>query len=134
MRGASASLSSSKDWTDRRGSTRRRIAGHDGAMRLPPAAAHVFVADISAPALTAADGAGAWRLCAFADAAHLEPIGDVQHVPAPRAVTVAFALTKGDKPELAVQKLTELGVDRIVPLVAAHSVVRWDDAKAARNV
>ena len=32
------------------------------------------------------------------------------------------------------QKLTETGVDRIVPLVAARSVVRWDDAKAAKNV
>ena len=30
---------------------------------------------------------------------------------------MAFALTKGDKPELVVQKLTELGVDRIVPFV-----------------
>ncbi|MEY2473754.1 MAG: rRNA (uracil1498-N3)-methyltransferase, partial [Actinomycetota bacterium] len=49
-------------------------------------------------------------------------------------VTVAFALTKGDKPELAVQKLTELGVDRIVPITAARSVVQWDDAKTARNV
>ena len=29
-----------------------------------------------------------------------------------------------------VQKLTELGVDRIVPLSAARTVVRWDQAKA----
>jgi 16S rRNA (uracil1498-N3)-methyltransferase len=40
-------------------------------------------------------------------------------------VTVAFAPVKGDRPEWAVQKLTEIGVDRIVPLVAARSVVRW---------
>jgi 16S rRNA (uracil1498-N3)-methyltransferase len=45
---------------------------------------------------------------------------------------VAFALVKGDKPELAVQKLTELGVDRIVPFVAARSVVRWDGERAAK--
>lgn len=50
------------------------------------------------------------------------------------AVAVAFALTKGDRPELVVQKLTELDVDEIVPLVATRTVVRWDDAKAARNV
>ena len=49
-------------------------------------------------------------------------------------LTIGFALTKGDKPELVVQKLTELGVDRIVPFVAERSVVRWDDDKAARNV
>ncbi len=46
-------------------------------------------------------------------------------------LTVAFSLTKGEKPELAVQKLTELGVDRIVVVEAARSVVRWDDARAA---
>ena len=50
------------------------------------------------------------------------------------ALTVAVALTKGDKPELAVQKLTELGVDRILLVAAARSVVRWDDAKTAANL
>jgi 16S rRNA (uracil1498-N3)-methyltransferase len=44
---------------------------------------------------------------------------------------VAFALTKGDKPELVVQKLTELGVDRILPVVAERSVARPDAARAA---
>ena len=39
--------------------------------------------------------------------------------------------TKGQKPELAVQKLTELGVDRIMLVEAARSVVHWDDAKVA---
>ncbi len=48
-------------------------------------------------------------------------------------LTVAFALVKGERPELVVQKLTELGVDRIVPFVAERSVVRWDAAKAARQ-
>ena len=49
---------------------------------------------------------------------------------APR-LTVACSLTKGEKPELVVQKLTELGVDRILLVEAARSVVRWDDAKVA---
>ena len=40
---------------------------------------------------------------------------------------------KGDRPELVVQKLTELGVDVIVPFVAARSVVRWDDERAGRH-
>ena len=55
--------------------------------------------------------------------------------PAPTPpVTVAFAPVKGDRPEWAVQKLTELGVDRIVPLVAARSVVRWTGDRAAGPV
>jgi 16S rRNA (uracil1498-N3)-methyltransferase len=48
-------------------------------------------------------------------------------------VTVAFALTKGDRPEWVVQKLTEIGVDVIRPFVAAHSVVRWDADKASAH-
>jgi 16S rRNA (uracil1498-N3)-methyltransferase len=124
------------------------------ALRLPAAAAHVFVDDVAAPALrdddahhlarvlrlrdgeavTVSDGRGAWRLCAYNGGA-LEPQADPQKAESPSPpVAIAFALAKGDKPELIVQKLTELGVDRIVPIAAARSVVRWDDAKAARNV
>ena len=47
---------------------------------------------------------------------------------------MAFALTKGEKPELVVQKLTELGVDRIVPFTAARSIVRWDADRAAHHI
>lgn len=116
-------------------------------------AAHVFVEDVTAPGLapedahhlarvlrlrdgetvTVADGRGGWRECAFVDGG-LAPRGDVVRVPPPVSpVTVAFALAKGDKPELIVQKLTELGVNRIVPVAAARSVVRWDAAKAAHH-
>ena len=52
---------------------------------------------------------------------------------APRpALAVGFAVLKGGRSETIVQKLTELGVDRIVPFVAERSVVRWDGAKSAR--
>jgi 16S rRNA (uracil1498-N3)-methyltransferase len=49
-------------------------------------------------------------------------------------LTVAFAPTKGDRPEWVTQKLTELGVDRIVPLRARRSVVRWDGERGRRAV
>jgi len=35
---------------------------------------------------------------------------------------------------MVVQKLTELGVDRIIPFTAARSIVKWDSRKSARNV
>jgi 16S rRNA (uracil1498-N3)-methyltransferase len=74
--------------------------------------------------VTVSDGAGGWRRCRFGPV--LEPETDIVHDPRPSpAVTVAFAPVKGDRPEWAVQKLTEIGVDRIVPLLAARSVVRW---------
>ena len=40
---------------------------------------------------------------------------------------------KGDRPELVVQKLTELGVDRIVITSSERSVVRWDGERAERH-
>jgi 16S rRNA (uracil1498-N3)-methyltransferase len=83
--------------------------------------------------LTVTDGRGRWRWCRLA-AAGIEPDGPVNVVERPEpAITVAFALTKGDKPELVVQKLTELGVDRIVPFRAERSVVRWDPGRAAAH-
>ncbi len=39
-------------------------------------------------------------------------------------ITVVLALIKNDKFDFAVQKLTELGVDRIVPYIARRSVVK----------
>jgi 16S rRNA (uracil1498-N3)-methyltransferase len=83
--------------------------------------------------LTVGDGAGRFRLVRFGP--RLELDGPIESAPAPASpVTVGFALTKGDKPELVVQKLVEIGVHRIVPFVAERTVVRWEPAKAARNV
>src|SRR5206468_10466277 len=39
--------------------------------------------------------------------------------------TVVQALPKGDRGELAVDLLTEVGVDRIVPWAAARCVTQW---------
>lgn len=47
----------------------------------------------------------------------------------PIQLTVGLALLKGDRFEIAVQKLTELGVTQIVPLLTERSVVSFDDAR-----
>jgi len=120
---------------------------------LREAAAHAFVVDLDAPALseddrrhlqrvlrlrvgeavTVSDGAGRWRPCRFADP--LEPVGEIVEDERPSPpVTVAVALTKGERLDWAVQKLTELGVDRIVPFAAARAVVRWDGERAGHHV
>jgi 16S rRNA (uracil1498-N3)-methyltransferase len=46
----------------------------------------------------------------------------------PRVVVVQ-ALAKGDRSELAVELLTELGVDVIIPWAAARSIAQWRDAR-----
>jgi 16S rRNA (uracil1498-N3)-methyltransferase len=118
-------------------------------------AAHVFVDDIRAPrlgdddrrhllrvlrlrtgeAVSAADGTGWWCPCTLVGDGALEPAGDAVHFAAPLpAITVAMAVPKGDRPEWAVQKLTELGVDRIVVLAAERGVVRWEGERAGRHL
>jgi 16S rRNA (uracil1498-N3)-methyltransferase len=118
----------------------------------PAGKAHGFVVDLDTPSLddadhhhfervlrlfpgdemTVSDGAGRWRRCRFGSP--LEALGPVEHEDRPQPeITVAFALVKGNRAEWAVQKLTELGVDRIVPFVAERSVVQWDQAKSARQ-
>ncbi|HLT09390.1 MAG TPA: 16S rRNA (uracil(1498)-N(3))-methyltransferase [Micromonosporaceae bacterium] len=52
--------------------------------------------------------------------------------PSPRLVVVQ-ALAKGDRGELAVQAMTEVGVDEIVPWAATRSVVRWREGRGERS-
>lgn len=82
--------------------------------------------------LTLGDGAGRWREARFGPLA--VPSGKIAATdPPPTTVTVAFVPVKAQGPEWYVQKLTELGVDEIVPLVSTRSVVRWDEERAARQ-
>ena len=49
-------------------------------------------------------------------------------------VTIVQALPKSERAELAVDLMTEAGVDAIVPWQAARSIARWSGAKAAKGV
>jgi 16S rRNA (uracil1498-N3)-methyltransferase len=51
----------------------------------------------------------------------------------PRVVVVQ-AIPKGDRGELAVEMLTEVGVDVIVPWAASRSVAVWKGERAARSL
>jgi 16S rRNA (uracil1498-N3)-methyltransferase len=124
------------------------LTGAAGLRRRPL----VFVADLDHPHLapedlhhfervlrvargapvTLGDGDGRWREARFGP--EPEPVGAVgREVALQPALTVAFVPIKAQGPEWQVQKLTELGVDEIVPVVSARSVVRWDGARAARQ-
>lgn len=122
---------------------------------LRTAAAHAFVASVDEPALddadhhhlervmrlrpgelvTVSDGRGSWRVCRFEHAGRLEPVGDVvaSARPSPE-VAIAFAPVKGDRTEWLVQKLTEVGVDRMIPVATERAVVRWEGERAGRHV
>lgn len=122
----------------------------------PPdgATPHLFVADLRVPepddhdrhhlekalrvrpgdAVTASDGAGRWCHCRWRSGV-LDVESELLTVDSPDpALGVGFALTKGTKPDLVVQKLTEIGMSMIVPIVTERVIVRWDETKAARNL
>jgi len=136
------------------------VDGPDDGPAALGAAAQVFVADLeeleldpadahhlrdvlrlrSGETVVAADGAGRFRPCGVVRATHRDPSGPLrlEATGEPRtsarvgpAVTVGFVPVKGARPEWAVQKLTEAGVDRIVLLGAARAVVRWEGARLA---
>ena len=82
-------------------------------------------------AVVATDGRGRWARCRYTAGGTLEPEGPVElEAAASPTLTVAFAPVKAERPDWVVEKLTELGVDRIVVLSTARSVVRWEPARA----
>ncbi len=135
-----------------------------GAACRAAASAQVFVDDLDAPVpdvnarhhlervlrlragekVVAADGHGRWRLCDYrppprrragTSESVLATAGPVECEPTSAEVlTVAFAPPKGDRTEWIVQKLTELGIDRVVLLATERSVVVWDDAERLGRV
>lgn len=79
------------------------------------------------------DGQGRWRTAAFG--AQLGALTDVREVPPPApAICIGVVVPKGERPDLLVQKLTEVGVDRIVLLQSERSVVRWQGSEVARRL
>lgn len=79
------------------------------------------------------DGRGSWREFRFGRPP--QPDGPIVTEPPPQPeLAVAFALVKGARPQVIAQKLTELGIDRIVPFVAERSVVRWPTDRVDHHV
>ena len=83
--------------------------------------------------ITICDGKGNWRTAHFSEKPEL--VGVINRVPEQlKPVTIGFVVTKADKPSLVVQKLTELGIDRIVLLSSERSVVRWDQDRSEKQI
>lgn len=88
--------------------------------------------------LVLTDGAGTAVTGVVAEAAKSSLVVAIESVTvAPAevpAVTVVQAIPKGDRGELAVEVLTEIGVDRIVPWAASRSVAVWRGERAAKSL
>jgi 16S rRNA (uracil1498-N3)-methyltransferase len=84
------------------------------------------------------DGVGTRATCEVRETGRAELTATVRSVevdepPVPE-LTVVQALVKGDRGELAVEVLTEVGVDRIVPWSAARSVAVWRGDRADKSL
>lgn len=84
------------------------------------------------------DGAGTSATCAVIEAAKSSLALEVEQVAVTERsnplVTVVQAIPKGDRGELAVEVLTEIDVDRIVPWAASRSVAVWKGERAAKGL
>jgi 16S rRNA (uracil1498-N3)-methyltransferase len=61
-------------------------------------------------------------------------LGDRSYEPEPDPrIVVVQGIAKGDRGELAVQAMTEVGVDEIVPWSAARSVMRWQGERGEKS-
>jgi 16S rRNA (uracil1498-N3)-methyltransferase len=74
--------------------------------------------------LVVTDGKGSWSICEVRDDT-IDRVSEVQSdAPAPET-TLYLTPLKGDRAEWAVAKATEVGVSRIVPLVAERMTVKF---------
>lgn len=83
------------------------------------------------------DGLGRWaegvvRATEGKDRLVVELGAVAEEPPAQPRITVVQALPKGDRGELAVETMTETGVDAIVPWAAARCVTQWKGERGAK--
>jgi 16S rRNA (uracil1498-N3)-methyltransferase len=96
----------------------------------------------------ASDGAGAFVPCVIREGVGssrgkgravasslevLDAIGPVRTTGKSSSRCVAFAVPKGERAEWTVQKLTEIGIDHIVPLLTERTVVRLSEGEGLRR-
>ncbi len=104
-----------------------------GRGRLTPEARH-YLADVlrlgPGASVEVFDGAGGRYAGRLEEGLETVALGPREEASGGAAeIALVFALAKGEKVDLVVQKATELGVARIVPFAAARSVVRLEGAK-----
>ncbi|MFD7699765.1 16S rRNA (uracil(1498)-N(3))-methyltransferase [Streptomyces caelestis] len=85
------------------------------------------------------DGAGRWADCVVLgtegkDRLIVQLDSVSEEPPEEPRLTVVQALPKGDRGEVAVETMTEVGVDAIVPWAAARCVTQWKGERGAKSL
>ncbi len=85
-----------------------------------------------------ADGAGHAVRGPVVSVAKSEMVVEVEEVlsspPRSHRFVAVQALAKGDRSELAVETMTELGVDEVIAWQASRSIVRWQGERATKSL
>ncbi len=79
------------------------------------------------------NGQGSWRICAVGASA-LTPLSGVGNDPAQPDTALYLSVVKSDRAEWALAKATELGVARVVPLIARHNAARFSGDARTRTL
>ena len=69
------------------------------------------------------DGMGHSRVCIFENGM-LRPVSSVTFSPKPASLTLLACITKGSRWDWTIEKATELGATRIVPVISERTIVR----------
>jgi 16S rRNA (uracil1498-N3)-methyltransferase len=90
-------------------------------------------------AIELVDGSGRRAMCSVVEVSSRDTltviVSALRNEPAPQPrIIVVQAIPKGDRGELAVETLTEVGVDAIVPWSARRCVAKWSGEKTDRGV
>ncbi|MEX1106715.1 MAG: RsmE family RNA methyltransferase [Ilumatobacteraceae bacterium] len=116
--------------------------------------AHVFVKSLSAPslafedehhldrvlrideadAITVCDGSGKWATATWSRKRGTTLTSAIFEAPRPVVLSVGYAIPKGDRADSIVQKLTEIGMDRLLMFETSRSVVHWDADKRTKQL
>ena len=76
------------------------------------------------------DGKGSWRAFSHSGG-RLRQTGPVMSAPRPSPLTLFACVTKGSRWDWTIEKSTELGVTRIVPVISARTIVRIPKSERA---
>jgi 16S rRNA (uracil1498-N3)-methyltransferase len=119
---------------------REQLAGADTVRLDGPEGRHAAVVRRLEPgeAVDLTDGQGLLAHCVVlrtvGGALDLEVTGSEQQPPPNPRLTVVQALAKGDRGETAVETMTEIGVDVIVPWSAARSITQWKAERGEKSL
>ena len=82
------------------------------------------------------NNAAIMRITAFNDkSVVLDLVKEIELTGAPKVrLTLAFCLLKGEKTDFVLQKATELGVSKIIPIISDRVIVKPDAKKAAEKL